>query len=370
MDSKQLAEWCRKIGLPTDCPLQINGKKDILEFIKELRNHRDVMTVDLLQKILKKNGLQYDLSKHCTIVKSPVLEGFIITLRNEKGEKLVLKYKFPFYTAVTMFLREYTRSKNNTKPTAKPFVVETNISDFLKRWVFDKSVAMQSLWSWILHEMVRVADSQTFEGPVAPWIQVSELVYARVFAALAANGNDVTKVCELLKCPMLEQQKGSLFEVTIALVFGPIGFGKSTFASYMATLSNSVHIDGDGNEAWLPKDLVLALKGERNSRQSLQFCLRFKQARMLCSRQVVVRSGHFPTVDRKLCIVKQSLFWRQRLKKWASNSNLWSTFRITWKLNMLNLKKLGLQLKAEKPVARNGVMKNSFRIFVHRLQKH
>jgi shikimate kinase len=266
LDSKQLAEWCRKIGLPTDFPLQINGKKEILEFIKELRNHRDVMTVDLLQKILKKNGLQYDLSKHRHIVQSLILEGFIITLRNEKGEKLVLKYKFAFYTAVTMFLRKYIQSKTNTKPTAKPFMVEDNISNFLDRWVFDKSVAMQSLWCWILHQMVRVADTETFEGPVAPWIQASEQVYARVFEALAANGNDAAKVCELLGCRMLEQQQRSLIEVTIALVLGPIGYGKSTFASYLAALiPNSVHIDGDGNEAWLPKNLVLALKGERNA---------------------------------------------------------------------------------------------------------
>jgi hypothetical protein len=111
---------------------------------------------------------------------------------------------------------------------------------------------------------VHVADTQTFEGPVAPWIQVSEQVYAGVFAALAATDNNIAETCKILECPMLEQQKRSLIEVTIALVFGPIGFGKSTFASYLAALSNSVHIDGDGNEAWLPKDLVLDLKGKRN----------------------------------------------------------------------------------------------------------
>jgi shikimate kinase len=205
--------------------------------------------------------LEYDLSKHRHIVKSIVLEGLIITLRNEKGEKLVLKYKFAFYTAVTMFLREYIKKTRK----GESFDVEAEISAFLKRWVFDKSVEMQSLWSYILHEMVRVADTQTFEGPVAPWIQASELVYARVFPALAANGNDAEEVCKLLGCPMLEQQQRSLIEVTIAVVLGPIGFGKSTFASYLAALYNAFHIDGDGNEAWLPKDLVLALKGERNA---------------------------------------------------------------------------------------------------------
>lgn len=266
LDSKQLTEWCKNIGLPTDCPLQINGKKEILEFIKELRNHRDVMTVDLLQNILKKNGLQYDLSKHRTIVQSPVLEGFIITLRNEKGEKLVLKYKFAFYTAVTMFLREYIRSKTNTKQTAKPFVVETEISKFLVRWVFDKSVEMQSLWSWILHEMVRIADTQSFEGHVAPWIQASELVYATIFKTLAVTGNNVAETCKILGCPMLEQQKRSLIEVTMAIVFGPIGYGKSSFASDLSSkIDNCVHIDGDGNETWLLKQLVLNLGANRNS---------------------------------------------------------------------------------------------------------
>jgi shikimate kinase len=261
LGSQRLTEWCESIGLPTDRPLHIEGTDKILAFVQELNRVRDVMTVDVLQAILTKFGLEYDLSKHRHIVQSLVFEGFIITLRNEKGEKLVLKYKFAFYTAVTMFLREYI--KNIKKGDS--FDVETKISGFLKRWVFDKSVEMQSLWSWILHEMVRVADTQSFEGPVESWIQASELVYARVFPSLAENDNDVAKVCERLGCPMLEQQKRSLIEVTIALVLGPIGYGKSTFASYLAALYNAFHVDGDGNEAWLPKDLVLALKGERNA---------------------------------------------------------------------------------------------------------
>ena len=262
LDSKQLAEWCRKIGLPTDCPLQINGKKEILEFIKELRNHRDVMTVDLLQKILKKNGLQYDLSKHRHIVQSLILEGFIITLRNEKGEKLVLKYKFAFYTAVTMFLREYIRSKTNTKPTAKPFVVEAEISKFLERWVFDKSVAMQSLWCWILHQMVRVADTETFEGPVASWIQASERVYAGVFAALAATGNDVTKVCELLKCPEVRfVDPKSRPKGRIIVIVGYFGSSKSTLGNLIAEQIDGTHFDCDGCDkgVWMKTPSVLKL---------------------------------------------------------------------------------------------------------------
>lgn len=265
LDSKQLAEWCRKIGLPTDCPLQINGKKEILEFIKELRNHRDVMTVDLLQKILKKNGLQYDLSKHRTIVQSPVLEGFIITLRNEKGEKLVLKYKFAFYTAVTMFLREYIRSKTNTKPTAKPFLVEDKISDFLKRWVFDKSVAMQSLWSWILHQMVSVANSQTFEGPVGSWIQVSEIVYAGVFAALAENGNNIAETCKILKCPEVRfVDPKSRPKGTIIVIVGYFGSSKSTLGNLIAPAIGGVHFDCDGCKIWLETPSVLKLSSNRN----------------------------------------------------------------------------------------------------------
>jgi shikimate kinase len=266
LGSKELTEWCEEFGLPTDRPLHIEGTEKILAFVQELNKVRDVMTIDVLQAILAKFGLEYDLSKHRAIVQSLVLEGFIITLRNAEGKKLVLKYKFAFYTAVTMFLREYIRSKTNTKPTAKPFIVETEISKFLGRWVFDKSAEMQSLWCWILHQMVHVADTQSFDGPVESWIQASEKVYAGVFAALAANGNDVTKVCELFGCPMLEQQQISLIESTIVLVFGPIGYGKSSFAYHLAdSVPNSVHIDGDGNEAWLPKQLVLNLGANRNS---------------------------------------------------------------------------------------------------------
>jgi hypothetical protein len=266
LGSKELTEWCEEFGLLTDRPLHIEGTEKILAFVQELNKYRDILTIDLLQTILAKFGLKYDLSKHRHIVQSLILEGFIITLRNEKGEKLVLKYKFAFYTSVTMFLREYTKSKTNTKQSAKPFIVETEISKFLGRWVFDKSAEMQSLWSWILHQMVHVADSQSFEGHVAPWIQMSEQVYAGVFQALAATGNNIVETCKILGCPMLEQQKRSLIEVVIVLVFGPIGWGKSSFATLLASLSgNCVHIDGDGNEAWMPKQLVLNLGANRNS---------------------------------------------------------------------------------------------------------
>jgi hypothetical protein len=262
LDSQKLTKWCEAIGLPTDRPLHIEGTDKILAFVQALNEVRDVMTLDVFQSILKKYDLEYNLSKHRDIVQSDIFEGIIFTLRNAEGEKLVLKYKFAYYTAVTMFLREYMK----TTRKGESFDVKAKLPEFLKNWVFDKSVEMQSLWRWILNEMVSVADTETFEGPVASWIQASERVYARVFAALAANGNDAAKVCELLGCPMLEQQQRSLIEVTIALVLGPIGYGKSTFASYLAALiPNSVHIDGDGNEAWLPKDLVLALKGERNA---------------------------------------------------------------------------------------------------------
>ena len=265
LGSQELTNWCEEFGLPTDRPLHIKGTEKIIAFVEELNNDRDLMTLDVFQSILTKCDLEYDLSKHRAIVKSPTFEGIIITLRNAEGGKLVLKYKFAFYTAVTMFLREYIRSKTNTKPTAKPFVVEDKVSNFLDRWVFDKSVEMQSLWSWILNQMVHVADTQTFEGPVAPWIQASERVYAGVFQALAVTGNNIAETCQILGCPMLEQQQRSLIEVTIALVLGPIGYGKSSFATHLASsVPNSVHIDGDGNEVWLPKHLVLNMEN-RNS---------------------------------------------------------------------------------------------------------
>ena len=243
------------------------GSDRILEFVAELNKVRDVMTIDVLQAILKKVGLEYDLSKHRTIVQSPVLEGFIITLRNAKGEKLVLKYKFAFYTAVTMFLRKYIQSKTNTKPTAKPFMVEDNISNFLDRWVFDKSVAMQSLWCWILHQMVHVADTQSFEGPVASWIQASEQVYAGVSAALAATGNDVAKVRELLGCPEVRfVDPKSRPKGTMIVIVGYFGSSKSTLGNLIAEKIDGTHFDCDGCEkdVWMKTPSVRKLSNNRN----------------------------------------------------------------------------------------------------------
>lgn len=267
LGSQELTKWCKNVGLPTDRPLHIEGTRKILAFVRELNKVRDVMTINVLQSILTKFGLEYDLSKHRHIVQSLILEGFIITLHNAKGEKLVLKYKFAFYTAVTMFLREYIRSKTDTKPTAKPFVVEAEISKFLGRWVFDKSVEMQSLWSSTLHEMVRVADTETFEGPVASWIQVSQKVYAGVFQALAATGNDVAKVRELLKCPEVRfVDPKSRPKGTIIVIVGYFGSSKSTLGNLIAEEIGGTHFDCDGCEkgVWMKTSSVRKLSNNRN----------------------------------------------------------------------------------------------------------
>jgi hypothetical protein len=263
LGSEELTEWCEKIGLPTDRPLQIKGTDRILEFVAELNKVRDVMTIDVLQAILKKFGLEYDLSKHRHIVQSLILEGFIITLRNEKGEKLVLKYKFAFYTAVTMFLREYIKKTKK----GDSFDVEAEISGFLKRWVFDKSVEMQSLWSWILHQMVHVADTQTFEGPVTPWIQASEQVYARVFAALAATGNNIAETCKILGCREVRfVDPKSRPKGTIIVIVGYFGSSKSTLGELIAEQIDGTHFDCDGCEkgVWMKTPSVLKLSNNRN----------------------------------------------------------------------------------------------------------
>jgi hypothetical protein len=263
LGSKELTKWCEEFGFPTDRPLHIEGTEKILAFVQELNKVRDIMTVDVLQAIITEFGLEYDLSKHRHIVQSLILEGFIITLHNAKGEKLVLKYKFAFYTAVTMFLREYIK----TTRKGHSFVIETKIAEFLKNWVFDKSVEMQSLWCWILHEMVRVADTQTFEGPVGSWIQVSELVYARVFEALATNGNDVTKVCGLLKCPEVRfVDPKSRPKGTIIVIVGYFGSSKSTLGNLIAEQIEGVHFDCDGCKkgVWMETSSVLKLSSNRN----------------------------------------------------------------------------------------------------------
>jgi hypothetical protein len=285
LDSHELTEWCEAIGLPTDRPLHIEGTEKILAFVKELNKVRDIMTIDVLQAILTKFGLTYDLSKHRHIVQSLILEGFIISLRNAEGEKLVLKYKFAFYTAVTMFLREYIK----TTRKGESFDVKTKISEFLKNWVFDKSVEMQSLWSWILHEMVSVADTQTFEGPVGSWIQVSELVYAGVFAALAATDNNIAETCKILGCPEVRfvdpkskpRPKGTIFAIV-----GYFGSSKSTLGNLIAPAIGGVHFDCDGCKIWMETPSVLKLSRSRNMVTEAEICKMVSQGH-----RVVVSSG-------------------------------------------------------------------------------
>jgi len=266
LNAAELYSFCTEIGLPTDEPLLVEGEKEVMDFLKKMEKARDLISLHQLQQIL---GDAYDLRLHQQLVKSAVMEGFVITL----GDGRVVKYKFALYQAVTQFLRKAMQRADNAVPDVNAATCplqqlqdyEQRKSAFIRQWVVSKEPAVLALWNIILNKFREEDKSATFEKDVARWITVSEAVYSRILPLLQHNNYNPAAVCTHLDITVAESQQKEEKIADVILVLGPIGYGKSTVAAAIADQIGGAHIDGDGPDGFLPRELVLRLGWGRNT---------------------------------------------------------------------------------------------------------
>jgi len=266
LNANELYSFCQVMGLPTDEPLLVKGEKEVMDFLQQMEKARDLISLPQLQQML---GDAYDLRLHQQLVKSHVMEGFVITL----GDGRVVKYKFALYQAVTQFLRKAMQRADNAAPDINAATCplqelqdwEERKAAFIRQWVVSKEPAVLALWNNILDAFLEEDKTATSEEGVGRWITVSEVVYGRILSLLQQNDYNPVAVCAHLDITVAEPQQMEEKIADVVLVLGPIGYGKSTAAAAIAAQIGGVHIDGDGPDGFLPREVVLKLGWGRNT---------------------------------------------------------------------------------------------------------
>ena len=251
LNPSDLYSLCEKYKLSTDKPLSISGK-NVASFLREINQYRDIMHVTLFENILRKLDYEYDMTLHRSLVKSEIMEGFVITLIKGNKEKKILKYKFFFYVCVTMFLRPKLMKEKEHKIRK-----ESSVAYIIREWTTSSDPR-------IITFINNVLSTFDFRNSNGNWIEVAENVYNALFfdkihsslcESYFGKIDDVLNHNEVCKHPIS-------ISAVIIIILGPIGFGKSTMGNWLANhLPSSVHIDGD---LFLPRNIVENLKKDRN----------------------------------------------------------------------------------------------------------
>lgn len=259
MQTLDMHDFCKKHGLPVADVIIIDEK--VQEFLTQLSNERDFTTNSSFDKLITESK--------CKIVKGNIdhrevcgdrLEGLVIKMINKNHTEQTLKYKFPFYTSVTMFLRTALSNVNNNVKLLLTSTLGNSINYFCDNWCVSKTG--KEFWknqcmNYVMHSQFIVPDLK-----VGLHIKIADSVipdYSAIEQKLnTKNVNDVNDVKSFEKlCKDFQTH-------TVILVIGPVGSGKTTFANSLCANNNNCKlIDGDVLTTNLKK-YVLSLGQERN----------------------------------------------------------------------------------------------------------
>ena len=277
--NEDMQKFAKENNLAVDNTYKIRGSSNIISFMKFVENERNFIDIKKMEEII---GLQrsniiieYGNVTHKDIC-GDILEGLIIKI-NDKGKIKTIKYKFPFYTARTMLLRNYINVKIHTdeyKFDVKGIPICLNLfDDFLN----DSK-------KYISHWVVNIKDDQEKWGYILLYLYNNFKIYTEEYIKYVEENNDIESqhiyVMDKLMLDYNENkikyegynpinEKNTKMIIPIVLCLGPIGVGKSTTSEAIVARMNMVikydkfvHIDGDVLDLDMSK--VLNLGEERN----------------------------------------------------------------------------------------------------------
>ena len=270
LSNDEKVRFCKSYGLLIDIYYHLSGRDTIATFMHHLISSRNTMTNEKFDTLMYKTT--GEVSKLHQSILGSCLEGLIIFVRR-KDETSIIKFKFPFYTFRTMFVRQ-TLSKQGT--LIFPTTLES-LDLFLERWVVPGSSAVD-VYRWCLEVIERY---QVYHGEYQR--------YLRTLSAADSQSSPSEHIFIADKVPfpstsekttdMLVEGIGSQITqiplVNLIVIVGPIGYGKSTRGRQLEESKSSegkfVHIDGDLlNLGSIEK--VLKLGQERNGLTKYLIC--------------------------------------------------------------------------------------------------
>ena len=268
--NKDKVNFCKKHNLLIDIYYNISGKDIIIEFMTKLNNNRNTMTNEQFDAIILETN--DEVSNLHQMILGNCLEGLIIYVSRGDNTSIV-KFKFPFYTFRTMFIRQ-TLSDHGT--LIFPEYMD-NLKKFMERWVVPGDSA-EVIYRWCL-KLIHQYDSNHIE--YNRWIRglgsidSGNAPMEHIFQADRIPFPTSTSMTTEEMVAGIKYKLETMPVVHVIVIIGPIGYGKSLrgrqLEEYKSSGNKFVHIDGDilNLESM---DEVLRLGQERNGLTKYLIC--------------------------------------------------------------------------------------------------
>lgn len=254
------------------------------DFLQKLSSNRNIMTLKTFQlfwdDVMSKYSDNVDSKtgnvKHLDILGN-VLEGLIIKVSysDDKPNKTI-KYKFPFYTIRTMFLRKFFE-KYDTLLVPKEYYKAAE--NFVNYWVVPDTNKGKEYWNYMTSLII---------FNYKQWkAEYDKLTFKKTSQCDETLGLNIFLVDKLEKLPefklnpaidykdLYDKHKAEVFrllaseaenrpKLNMVLSLGPIGSGKTTISQILSEIGQKrfTHVDGDILD--LDSEEVSILKEERN----------------------------------------------------------------------------------------------------------
>ena len=221
----EVIDFCKDHALDCEGAMVLAGE-ELNDFFQELIDSRDYTTCSSYHRLCDKyhNSFIQGTVSHMDIL-GDVLEGLVIQLTYEDGTRETVKFKFPNYTMRTFGLRVFLKEQNlatiplsSLQKVVDWWCVSDEGKDYWLNWLKACSVL-----------------STTFE-------QSDEQVGLHIQLADTINSMTQEQVDNL---SFIYNNNNQKTKVTLIVVVGPIGFGKSTAANNICVDEQFFHIDGD-----------------------------------------------------------------------------------------------------------------------------
>lgn len=221
---------CVKWNLSVEDRIEIS-KEGVIPIMKRIGENRNFMTDVLFEEIIGEGIANGYVKLHKGTVKhsrlSKILEGLIIWI-HKNGKKIVLKYKFSLYTWMTILIRPLvTAPKDGIEPLVRPgypfqkTLLMLKIQDFVKRWVVNP-------YDRLFFVKMAIHTFETLTALPKDTLPLTYLNYLNVCESIRTKVLDNTSILD-----SIDPKSWIPESVTILLINGPVGYGKSTLRSML-----------------------------------------------------------------------------------------------------------------------------------------
>jgi hypothetical protein len=251
----KMKDYCMANRLSVDSIFTIRGTANVGNFLFKLSENRNFIDLERFSEFVAEARRKMGDA----VIESPgnvshrdilgnVLEGLIIKINYREGSgktKKTVKYKFPFYTVRTMFLRSYLESNPGFKNSV---AYAEGAERYVKRWVVNDRIGGRDYWRYLLALLYLRYDEfrESWPGPDEYGQHIHLVDELRRQPEFKFDPEANYKKLTLEVRERRDSEMMTMPSCDLIVSMGPIGGGKSTFSELLRQChSGLVHIDGD-----------------------------------------------------------------------------------------------------------------------------